>query len=519
MSLNHKEIDLILQELDIQGAQIQTIVQPSYDSLVLGLYGHGLETSLFISIAAGGCRIHTLSRKIPKADRPLRFMECLRSRIRGGRIQSISQIADERIVKIEILITEGVDAEAMMHLRHPYILYARLWSGSAGNILLVDGKTQCIVDLMARRPKRGELSGEPCTLEEDILKQNITRGETLALDGRAGKKTYQARIIPGEGTYNSRIEAFYDKSGTELSRDKLLETARERFAKRKALLEERIARLEELVEEFRDAERSREIADILMSAVGSEQEEKILGLSRQYGKTQATIKGSGVFVQLEDFYRGGTVSIEVDPGVGMAGNALHYYQKHTKALSGLAGIERELEETRESLTKEEKAHQELLAENEVFRIARILGKAGTASASGSQNVNPVPGLVLEVAGWKFIIGRSAKENDDLLRHHIKGSDLWMHARDWTGSYVFIKARPGKSIPLPILLDAGMLALYYSKGRKNGQGDLYYTFAKYLRRVKGGPKGLVLPCQEKNIHVRIDDRRMHELLSLTGVQDL
>jgi predicted ribosome quality control (RQC) complex YloA/Tae2 family protein len=94
----------------------------------------------------------------------------------------------------------------------------------------------------------------------------------------------------------------------------------------------------------------------------------------------------------------------------------------------------------------------------------------------------------------------------------------MHARDWPGSYVFVKGRKGKSVPLEILLDAGMLAIYYSKGRSNGGGNLYYTFAKYLRRAKDGPKGLVIPAQEKNLSVRLDDARIRELRSLIGEDD-
>jgi predicted ribosome quality control (RQC) complex YloA/Tae2 family protein len=93
---------------------------------------------------------------------------------------------------------------------------------------------------------------------------------------------------------------------------------------------------------------------------------------------------------------------------------------------------------------------------------------------------------------------------------VKGNDLWLHARDFPGSYVFIKQRAGKSVPLDILLDAGNLAIFYSKGRNNGEGDLFYTPVKYLRRAKNGPKGLVLPTQEKNLHIKVDEKRLKEL---------
>jgi predicted ribosome quality control (RQC) complex YloA/Tae2 family protein len=108
------------------------------------------------------------------------------------------------------------------------------------------------------------------------------------------------------------------------------------------------------------------------------------------------------------------------------------------------------------------------------------------------------------------VGRDAAENDALLRRHVKGNDLWLHVRDYAGSYVFIKQRPGKTVPLDVLLDAGNLALFYSKGRNNGEGDLFYTPVKFLRRAKNGPRGLVIPTQEKNLHIKANEGVLKEL---------
>ena len=121
-----------------------------------------------------------------------------------------------------------------------------------------------------------------------------------------------------------------------------------------------------------------------------------------------------------------------------------------------------------------------------------------------------PGLHYEIEGWTVIVGRTATENDELLRHYVKGQDMWMHTRDYAGGYVFIKGKKDKTVPLEILLYAGNLAVYHSKARKNGQADLYYTQVKHLRRAKNGPKGLVLPTQEKNLLVKIDDAKMRKL---------
>ena len=102
MSLNWKEIDLVLGELDLVGARIDRVTQPSYDSLSLSLFKAGKSTELYISIAQGACRVHSIDSPPPKPTRPLRFMECLRSRIRGGRVDSFRQLGDERVLKMEL---------------------------------------------------------------------------------------------------------------------------------------------------------------------------------------------------------------------------------------------------------------------------------------------------------------------------------------------------------------------------------------------------------------------------------
>jgi predicted ribosome quality control (RQC) complex YloA/Tae2 family protein len=122
-----------------------------------------------------------------------------------------------------------------------------------------------------------------------------------------------------------------------------------------------------------------------------------------------------------------------------------------------------------------------------------------------------PGIRTTSGGFQIIAGRNAKENDDLLRHYVKGNDMWLHTRDFPGGYVFIKFRRDKTIPLEVLLDAANIAVLYSKGRNNPSVDLYYTQVKYLRRAKDGKTGLVLPTQEKNLTIKPDLARIARLL--------
>jgi predicted ribosome quality control (RQC) complex YloA/Tae2 family protein len=508
----------VLSELDLAGAHIEKIAQPSYDSLVLSLYKEGRVTPLLLSVAQGACRVNALSREPKKPPRPLRFQECLKSRIRGGTILKVAQIGSERVLRFDIEVTRvGESAETVYKVigagakpslqEKPegpvllrYRLYARLWSG-AGNIVLA-GEDGLVVDALLRRPKKGEVSGEPCRIEEELAASAVPSG--AASEERQARKPREFKIrdlpaVEGEpgsgvqgGSFNERVEAHYAQEGGELSRERLLASARERYAKRERILKARIGELEARAAEYRGSERLRELGDILMANQG--------------------LPLCGPSLSCQDFYGGGEVAIGVDPAKSIVANAQEYYGRSRKASSGLGEVESELSSTRASLAEAAAELERVEAMEDPLLMARALAKGGTVSETRKKSY---PGLYLERKGWTILVGRSAKDNDDLLRHNVRGADLWLHARDYSGAYVFVKARSGKSYPLDILLDAGNLALYYSKGREKGSGELYYTQVKYLRRAKDGPKGLVLPTQEKNLHIVLDEDRLRSLKELMG----
>ena len=177
MSLNCNEINIVLSELNLSGTFLQDVVQPNFDSLALYTFRPGEPKTVFISLAASACRIHEVRRKIPKNEKPLRFNELLRARIKGARIVSAEQIALERIVKIELLKTGTIfvmpaaqekfakkqkNRETEEEQNERLFLYIRLWSGAA-NIFLCD-EDNTIIDCFFRRPKKDEISGKTFTL-------------------------------------------------------------------------------------------------------------------------------------------------------------------------------------------------------------------------------------------------------------------------------------------------------------------------------------------------------------------
>jgi predicted ribosome quality control (RQC) complex YloA/Tae2 family protein len=465
MSLNWKEIDLVLSELDLPGFQIQKAVQSAFDVLALRLYGRGTGKTLLFCLRAGAVRLHETFRAVPKSDKPLRFAEFLNSRIVNGRIESAEQLGEDRIVRI--VIRQG---------EKRYRLYARLWSNAA-NIIVTD-ENGIILDAMRRLPRRGEKSGGRYAPEAEAADST--------------KRGYEIRDFPGqEGSFNEKIDAWYAEHGGALSLENLREQARKTCEGSLGRIAAALEKLKQKEAEFSEAGRLKEYGDIILANLG-------------------LIGDGDEWLEAEDFYRGGKIRIKLDPKKSPASQAEAYYEQFHKAKSGEGEVRAEIEAGEREMAALEARLARLLEETNPLVLQKLLKSGGTGFSPSADADRKRPGLSFRRGDWLIMVGRDAAENDELLRRHVKGNDVWLHARDYPGSYVFIRQRSGKTVPLDILLDAGNLALFYSKGRSNGEGDLFYTPVKYLRRVKNGKKGLVIPSQEKNLHIKADAKRLAEL---------
>jgi len=480
MSLNWKEINLILEELDLEGAQIQSAVQSAYDVIILRFHKRGETKQILISLSSGACRIHETFRAVPKSDKPLRFAQFLSSKIVNGWVTEINQLEDNRIVRI-VIKRAGEESIA-------YTLYIRLWSNAA-NFIVTD-ENGVILDAMRRNPKRGEITGGHYRPEENSP-QSTQREEEKK---QKPKKEFFIRDLPGEGSFNKKIDEFYAEQGGALSLEALREQARKSYEGSLGRLASSIEKLKEKEASFADSEKLKNYGDLILS-------------------NMSNIKSGDKWLEVEE--DGNIVRIGLEERVTPSLMAQKYYEQYRKAKSGIADIQREIEQGEKEYKEVSEKLEKLLAETNPLILAKLLRSAkpnqkGVSSNLLSKKEKTRPGLSFKRGDWLIIVGRDANENDELLRRHVKGNDLWLHARDYHGSYVFIKQRAGKSVPLEILLDAGNLAIFYSKGRNNGAGDLFYTQAKYLRRAKDGPKGLVIPTQEKNLHVKLEDERLRSL---------
>jgi predicted ribosome quality control (RQC) complex YloA/Tae2 family protein len=481
-SLNWKELDLVLSELALSGSLIQEAHQPAHDRFVLNLFRDGAHFSVLVSLSPRFPRMHVLTEKLVNPAKPMRFASFLRAHIRGGRIESAVQMRapspdaqepapdapGQRIVRISV--TRAGEQK---------VLWIRLW-GAAANAIVTDSEG-VILDAFYRRPKKGEISGK-------------TFDPLAAVSGKPGQKgparEYGIRELPTEGSFNERLERAFREVESSGNVEKMLAQAETELTMSENKVLASLEKLQDRLAEYANLDRYKELGDLVTSNLH-------------------LVKKGDTWLKAEDFYHDNTpVEIQLTPELNPAQNAESYYEKHRKARSGRSKVQAEIAQLEVTLKKIRKQIAAIAANPDAASLGRVAKSAARARKPLLEK--GIPGLVFSSPPFRIIVGRTASENDELLRRWVRGNDWWFHARDWPGAYVFVKAQAGKTLPLETMLDAASLAVHFSKGKGSGRGDVYYTQVKYLRRAKGAKKGTVLPTQEKNLRVTLDDARMERL---------
>lgn len=198
---------------------------------------------------------------------------------------------------------------------------------------------------------------------------------------------------------------------------------------------------------------------------------------------------------LNDFIRGGSVRVKLDPQLNAAKNAEKYYRKAKNEIIERKNVEDKIAEFKE---KEAKLSS-ILEKVQQANTMKDLRMKDPIPQKKEQSLDIKPYKLFHIDGFEVWVGKNAKSNDEVLRMAHK-NDLWMHARGVTGSHVIIK-RTSKTFPMPLIEKVASLAAWHSKGKSQGLVAVDYTFRKFVSKIKGGAKGEVKLLEEKTILVK------------------
>lgn len=104
-------------------------------------------------------------------------------------------------------------------------------------------------------------------------------------------------------------------------------------------------------------------------------------------------------------------------------------------------------------------------------------------------------------GTRIWVGKNNLQNDQLTLHKAAKTDIWLHAKDVPGSHVIIDAaKPSDKT----LMEAAMLAAYFSKSRASANVQVDWIEVKKIRKPNGAKPGFVVYEGQRTVAVTPDE---------------
>ncbi len=206
-------------------------------------------------------------------------------------------------------------------------------------------------------------------------------------------------------------------------------------------------------------------------------------------------------VELFDFYRNQNITIKLRADLSPQKNAENFYRKSKNEKIELEKLMENIE-SREQLLTVINNHIEAIESAENLKALRSYLKVNGLSPNAKLKIQSYRELFkrFEVEGFEILVGRNSKNNDLLTQQYAYKEDLWLHARDATGSHVVVKYRAGKKFPNSVIETAASLAAYFSKRRNETLAPVIVTPKKFVRKPKGFAEGQVIVEKEEVVMV-------------------
>lgn len=204
-------------------------------------------------------------------------------------------------------------------------------------------------------------------------------------------------------------------------------------------------------------------------------------------------------VVLHNFYTDKEITIKLKTEYTPQKNAEWYYKKSKNQKIEKAKLEENLQARELHLTMLQNHLQKIEAIENV-RDLRTYLKENALDFQDEKQVNEIPFKNYQIEGFTVLVGRNAQNNDLLTQKYAYKEDLWLHAKDVSGSHVVIKYQAGKVFPKNVIEKAAQLAAYFSKRRNETLCPVIVTPKKFVRKTKDLDFGQVIIEKETVVMV-------------------
>ncbi|HSK64056.1 MAG TPA: NFACT RNA binding domain-containing protein, partial [Pyrinomonadaceae bacterium] len=384
---------------------------------------------LFVSVDPASPRIYLIRRRLKELEKqslPLgSFAQVLRTKLSNEPITAVEKEPRDRIVRLSF---------------GPQSLLAQLTGRTAELFLL------------------GELDQIEAVLRTRI--EGIYRPPSI-------REIRVAEELPAiTGSPSEAADAYYSALDKSQVFESQANAIRSRFVKTLRQKQKLKAHLQQDLANHGDPEEHKRIGDLLLANV-------------------STAKRAGNKVAIIDYYAEGApeIEIEIAENVSLPDEAAKRFRQYGKAKRARDEIAERMVQIDHEIAQLERQVKEILriitAKDETALSRFIVAKPSPrtpAKQKGAQKETKLPGVrrYLSTDGYEVLVGRAARDNDNLTFKIAQPNDLWMHAGDYPGSHVVVRNPTRKEIPHRTIIEAAQLAGKFSQASDDSKVVIHYT---------------------------------------------
>lgn len=204
-------------------------------------------------------------------------------------------------------------------------------------------------------------------------------------------------------------------------------------------------------------------------------------------------------LRAENFYEADAPIIEIPlkPDLSPQQNAAKFYKEYAKAKTAEKVLAQQLlqgEQEAEYLATVLDELSRAESESDLAEIRQELEAGGYVRPADRRKQPKLPASrpmeFTSSDGYRILVGRNNRQNDQLSMKTARKDDLWLHIQKFHGTHVIISCA-GVRPPDRTVTEAAMLAAFYSQA-KNGQNvPVDVTQVRNLRKPNGAKPGMVV----------------------------
>lgn len=208
-------------------------------------------------------------------------------------------------------------------------------------------------------------------------------------------------------------------------------------------------------------------------------------------------------VTVENIYDGAEISIPLDRRLTIAANVTACYKKYDKLKRSTRFIAEQIDLCREEIAYLETIAHALTSSTTLADVDEICaeliagGYLKDARKRTAPSKKPQPLKFTAPDGTEIFVGKNNAQNDRLTFKLAAPDDLWLHAKDITGSHVIVRS---SRVSDETLNFAAQIAAHFSKARDSSNVPVDYVPCKFVKKPSGAKPGFVIFTNQRTLYV-------------------